>query len=180
MSVTYIKREIKHWTVGFTGFILMALFSGIVYGQERPPRPIAVTVKNAQGILFGTFAHGESGGTVTVTHEGARTATGSVILISQGSFASPAVFLVEGIKGTLITISPIMDATLNGGNPAGHLTLKFDIPNIAASSGNPFILPYDSPAQMEVRIGGTLIVGNSGANPPGNYSGTFYVTFNQQ
>jgi hypothetical protein len=180
MSGTIIKRKISYLPVIYAGFMIMALFSFKGYGQERPPRPIAVTVKNAQGILFGTFAHGESGGTITVTHEGARTATGSVILISQGSFASPAVFLVEGIKGTLITISPILDATLNGGSPAGHLTLKFDTPNIAASSGSPFILPYDSPSQMEIRIGGTLIVGNSGANPPGNYSGNFYVTFNQQ
>ncbi len=175
-----IKLENTCWPVIFAGFMFVALFTSNVFGQERPPRPIAVTVKNAQGILFGTFAHGESGGTVSVTHEGIRTATGSVILISQGSFASPAVFLVEGMKGTLITISPILDATLNGGNPAGHLTLKFDIPNIATSSGSPFILPYDSPAQMEIRIGGTLVIGNSGANPPGNYSGNFYVTFNQQ
>ena len=180
MSGTYIKRKNTYRQTLFAGFMLLALFSGTGYGQERPPRPIAVTVKNAQGILFGTFAHGSSGGSVTVTHEGARTATGSVILISQGSFSSPAVFLVEGIKGTLITISPILDATLSGGNPAGHLTLKFDNPNIATSSGSPFILPYDSPAQMEIRIGGTLIVGNSGANPPGNYSGSFFVTFNQQ
>lgn len=161
------------------GVLLLALLSFNTNGQERPPRPINVTVQNSQGILFGTFTHGPSGGTVTVTHEGARTATGSVILINQGGFASPAVFLVEGIKGTLVTISPIPDATLTG-SMGGHLTLKFDPPVTAASTGSPFILPADSPSSTEVRIGGTLMVGNTGANPAGNYSGNFFVTFNQQ
>ena len=179
MTGTIFSRMTRKVPALVAGFLLLSLFPIHTDGQERPPRPIAVTVKNSQGILFGTFTHGPSGGTVTVTHEGIRTATGSVILISQGSFPSPAVFLVEGIKGTLVTISPIPDATLNG-STGGHLTLTFDSPNSAASSGSPFIITHDSPTQMEIRIGGTLHVGDTGANPAGNYSGNFYVTFNQQ
>jgi hypothetical protein len=179
MSAATIKLKYRYLPVIFAGILLVALFSTNTYGQERPPRPITVTVQNAQGILFGTFTHGPTGGSVTVTHEGARSATGSVILINQGGFASPAVFLVEGIKGTLITISPIPDATING-SMGGHLTLKFDPPITASSVGSPFILPADSPSSTEVRIGGTLIVGNTGANPAGKYSGSFFVTFNQQ
>lgn len=174
-----INRIINFLPAIAAGILLLTLLPGLAMGQERPPRPITVTVKSAQGILFGTFTHGPSGGTLTVTHEGIRSATGSVVLISQGNFASPAVFLIEGIKGTLITISPIPNATLTG-SQGGHLTMTFDPPNTAASCGSPFILTSDSPAQMEVRIGATLLIGNSGANPAGNYSGNFFVTFNQQ
>jgi hypothetical protein len=31
-----------------------------------------------------------------------------------------------------------------------------------------------------VYVGGTITVGNSAASPPGNYSGTFQITFVQQ
>lgn len=179
MTGKTFNRIIRYAPVFMAGFILLSLFPYNAGGQERPPRPIVVTVRSAQGIQFGTFTHGPSGGTLSVSHEGIRSATGSVILISQGNFAAPAVFLVEGIRGTLITISPIPDATLTSSS-GGHLTMTFDTPNIAASSGSPFILTSDSPAQMEVRIGATLVVGNSGANPAGTYSGNFYVTFNQQ
>lgn len=160
-------------------FFLVGLNLPGVYAQEKPPRPIHVTVSNSQGIVFGSFVHGASGGWVSVSPTGSRSSGGDVVLLSQGSTVSPAIFLVEGIKGTLITISNIPNATLTGSN-GGSMTLTFDLPNVVASTGSPFVLNVDSPATMEVRIGGKLLVSNSGANPPGNYSGNFIVTFNQQ
>lgn len=159
--------------------LILTIFSQHSFGQEKPPRPIKVSLSNAQGIVFGTFAHGPTGGWVYVSPAGDRSAGGSVVLINRGNVFSPAIFLIEGIKGTLITLSPILDATLRG-SAGGTMRLTFDPPNIACSTGSPFILKTDSPATQEVRIGGKLLVGDSGANPAGNYSGTFAVTFNQQ
>lgn len=147
--------------------------------QENPPRPIAIHVSLAQGLMFGAFMHGPAGGTVTVTPQGLRSATSSVVLLSLGFPFSPAVFQVEGNKGTLITIANIPSATLTG-SFGGTLTLNFDPPQTASSSGSPFILNTTSPLRMNVMIGGTLSVGNAIANPPGSYNGTFNVTFIQQ
>ncbi|TWV93657.1 DUF4402 domain-containing protein [Chitinophaga pinensis] len=49
-----------------------------------------------------------------------------------------------------------------------------------ASTGTPFIATATSPARTIVRIGGTLTVGPPPANPAGNYSGVFQVTFIQE
>lgn len=179
MSKINFKREMKNWLATLVCIFMLTNLSQNSFGQERPPRPIKVSLSNAQGIVFGTFAHGPTGGWISVSPAGDRSSGGSVVLINRGNVVSPAIFLVEGIKGTMITLSPILDATLRG-SAGGTMRLTFDPPNIACSTGSPFILKTDSPATQEVRIGGKLLVGDSGANPAGNYSGTFAVTFNQQ
>lgn len=150
-------------------------------GQEKPPRPIQVFVSPTQGLIFGAFSHGPSGGTLTVSPFGIRSATGSVIQLSLGYLFSPAIFQVEGIKGTVISITDnsLTAFTLTGSN-GGTLTLHLGAPQTNTDCGTPFILNAETPLRMEVRIGGTLTIGNSGVNPPGNYSGTFTVTFNQE
>jgi hypothetical protein len=50
----------------------------------------------------------------------------------------------------------------------------------ASHPASPLITTVIQPARTAVNIGGTLIVGNAAANPPGTYSGTFYITFNQE
>ena len=114
--------------------VLMLVLVITAKAQEKPPRPIAIHVSLAQGLMFGAFMHGPSGGTVTVSPQGLRSATSSVVLLSLGYPFSPAVFQVEGNKGTLITIAPIPQATLTGSS-GGTLTLNFDPPQTASSSG---------------------------------------------
>ena len=80
-----------------------------------------------------------------------------------------------GNAGTLVTIAAIPPVYLyNGG-----YKMQLNFGNVAAitSTGSPFVLPSDS--WMDVKVGGTLTVGNSSVNPPGEYSGTFTVTFIQ-
>jgi hypothetical protein len=99
-----------------------------------------------------------------------RTATGNIILLSS-SF-STALFEVEALPGTLITILNGPDVYLEGSNGT-RMTLRLG--NSLPQS--PFIA---TTARTTVTIGGTLIVGDSKTSPPGAYSGTFSINFIQQ
>ena len=153
------------------------LFSAIdLSGQERPPKPISVTVYTAQHLSFGTFIQPGSSGSVTVDNSGVRTAGGEVILpalsFNAHEVPMPARFDVTANIGTLITIQNGPDVPL-GGSHGGSLTLKIGPP----STGSQFVAQS---ATTYVYVGGTLTVGSMSANPAGNYSGTFTVTFIQQ
>ena len=143
--------------------------------QEPPPRPIAIYVNPAQGLIFGAFFQGASGGTVIIYPDGSRSVTGSIVQANLGYPFSSAVFEVEANPGTLISILNGPNTTLSGSN-GGTLTLQIG----ASSTGSPFIATATPPSRTQVRIGGTLIVGSPLANPVGNYSGTFNVTFIQE
>ena len=107
---------------------------------------------------------------------GAVTAGGSVIIPSLGfnphAIPTPALFEVTANPGTLITIQNGPPATLTGSN-GGTLSLTIG----ASSIGSPFVTQN---AITYVYVGGTLTVGSMAANPAGNYTGTFNVTFIQQ
>jgi hypothetical protein len=139
--------------------------------QEKPPVPIEVTVSLVQNLNFGAFCFGDgSGTTVIISSEGMRSSTGNILLLSSGF--SAALFDVEAIPGTLITIVNGPDATLTGSN-GGTLTLKIG----DSYPQSPLITTGE---HTWVTIGGTLIVGSSITNPPGSYSGFFSVTYIQQ
>lgn len=139
--------------------------------QQKPPRPVTVYVNPAQGLSFGAFYQGVAGGTVIISHSGSRSVTGGVVAFNQGSF-SPAIFQLEALPGTMIHILNGPDITLTGSN-GGTMTMKVG----PASVANTFITNMTT---TFIRIGGTLTVGASLANPPGAYSGSFSVTFIQE
>lgn len=143
-------------------------------GPENPPRPVIIYVNPAQGLNFGAFYQGGTGGSVIVYPNGSRSTTGSVIQTSQGFSFSPAIFEVDAEPGTLVTILNGPDVTLTGSNGG---TMNLTIGN--ADPPSPFIATATSPSRTLIRIGGTLTIGNPLANPPGNYNGTFSVTFIQ-
>ena len=146
-----------------------------VTAQPPPPRPISIYVNPAQGLIFGAFFQGISGGTVILFPDGSRTVTGSLVQANLGYPFSPAIFEVDANVGTMVSIMNGPDVTLSGSN-GGTISLHIG----AASTGSSFITSVASPSRTQVRIGGTLTVGNKLANPSGDYSGTFSVTFIQQ
>lgn len=162
----------------FTGKLAMLLLCCAclpAQAQQPPPRPIAIYVNPAQGLIFGAFFQGISGGTVIIYADGSRTVTGSIVQANLGFPFSPAIFEVDAIPGTLITILNGPDITLSGSN-GGSLHLHLG----AASTGSPFVSTAISPGRTQVRIGGTLTIGSPLANPSGAYSGSFLVTFIQE
>jgi hypothetical protein len=157
---------------------LVILMPGFFYvvtarAQEMPPRPVEVGF--VQNLNFGAFSLGPTGGTVTISPYGIRTSTGDIILVTLGYLYYPAIFTLEGNPGTIVHFLAGSTAVLTGSN-GGFLMLALGASNL----GDPIIINTAPPGQMEVRVGGTLIVGTPLANPPGTYSGTFMVMFIQE
>lgn len=157
----------------FITVLLLGAKKGIA--QEPPPRPIAIYVNPAQGLIFGAFFQGIAGGSVILYPDGSRSVTGDIIQANLGIPFSPAIFEVEANRGTLISILNGPDVLLTGSN-GGTMQLHIG----TASTGSSFISSTQAPARTQVRIGGTLTVGNKLANPAGVYSGSFNVTFIQE
>ena len=138
-----------------------------------PGDPGAIYVYTIQNLHFGAIALGPGLSTVTVLNNGNRQSTGNAILISGGNAFYQAIVDVEAAQGSLISITNGADVSLNGSN-GGTITLSIG----DSSPGSPFNVTVAPPVRTPVHIGGTIRI------PPntlvGVYSGTFYVTFNQE
>lgn len=161
-----------HWFYYPMFLIIFSLSSSLVHGQ-RPPRPI--TVNKTVDLAFGAFYQGATGGNVYVSASNIRTADGGVVLLGMGYTVAPAVFSVSGNPGTLVTVLLGPAVLLNGSN-GGSMTLTLDS---NTSPVSPFVLTGGSPATKDLTVGGKLTVGSPASNPPGSYSGTFTIIFNQ-
>lgn len=162
----------RRFLLPFSVSVCLLLLYFPVNAQEKPPKPIVVTVRNYQPLTFGTFIQSGNYGTVIVSSQGARSATGSVIIPNINSIVTAALYDIEAIPGTLITIQNGTDATLTGSN-GGSMTLQIG----DSFPKSPFIT---TGAHTQVTIGGTLTVGSLLANPAGTYGGSFDVIFIQQ
>ena len=153
---------------------LLLLGNFRVTAQENPPIPVEVEVNTAQFLNFGAFTVGDAGGTVSVDHNGTRTWTGDITLLNNGT-VSPALYDVYANPGTIITVThpPSFELT---GTSGQKITLEIN----SYSTGKTFISTQSPAIPNSVYLGGTLILGSSSANGPGNYSGTINITFNQQ
>ena len=143
------------------------------YGQpEKPPRPFKIRATGA--LQFGAFTQGPSGGSVIIDPQGGRSSTGDVIRLNLGYNYSPAYFQIQAVKGTVVSIASGLTGTLSNSGKSMNLQVGGTYPH------SPFVVTSDTPLWMDIWVGGTLIVGTPGANPPGSYSGTFNVTFIQE
>ncbi len=97
--------------------------------------------------------------------------------------ASQAIFDVVLVPGRLVSISwgfPTEEVTLTGSN-GGSMRMKIG-PTDKTSTGTnsaQFVTTGGHPFHNQVYFGGTLTVGSVSANPPGNYTGEFFITFHQ-
>jgi hypothetical protein len=160
--------------------VALSLVSEDAFSQTTPtdslPRdPAALSVYTVQNIHFGAFTQGAVGGSVILSTAGTRTATGDVVLLNLGTTYYQAIFEIDAIVGTVISIMNGPDATLTGSN-GGSMSMTIG----GSSPTSPFVNSLQPPSRTTVYIGGTLNVGSPASNPPGTYSGTFYITFNQE
>jgi hypothetical protein len=156
-----------------TALAILFFFAGQIIAQEPPPRPIEVTV--SQNLSFGAFTAGISGGTVTVDFSGTRGSTGDVILLNLGYAVFSASYRLVGNPGTVVSILNGTDVPLAGSN-GGSMLLHIGTSNPAS----PFVINTTPPNYTVMSVGATLTVGNAAANPPGSYSGSFFITFIQE
>jgi hypothetical protein len=156
----------KRLAVVILPVIILALSTENLKAQEQPP-VIYPTVN--QNLSFGAFTTSPASGSVTIASDGTRT-TNNVLGLFGFPFSN-AVFRVATDKPALLSIlkGPNTVLTRAGG---GSMTLQIGDP----SPASPFLVLHP-PGFVLVNIGGTLLVGDAVANPPGNYSGTFDLTF---
>jgi hypothetical protein len=155
--------------------LLLFLGANRARGQEPPPRPLSVYINPLQGLNFGAFFQGATGGSVIIYANGARSVTGDLVQASLGYPFSPAIFEVDADPGTRVSILNGPDVTLSGSN-GGSIVLHIGSSDIGSS----FITTAIPPSRTQLRIGGTLTVGSALANPSGAYSGTFQLIFMQE
>lgn len=153
--------------------LLLLLFAFNASGQEDPPRPMKVSTY--QHLNFGAFINGSGGGTITIEPGGSRNITGDIIPVYHGYQYHPAIFEVEANAGVVISILNGPAITLtgnNGGSMLLHLGQSLPV--------SPFVNSTHPPFKTQIMVGGTLMVGNFLANPPGDYTGQFFITFIQE
>jgi len=168
-----IKINIKNLTRLLAALTMVLWTAYSVKAQEEPPRPMQVSTY--QHLSFGAFINGNSGGTVTIEPGGSRSVTGDIIPVFLGAQYHPAIFEVEANPGIVINILNGPDAVLSGSN-GGSLVLHIG----SSLPLSPFINTTKPPFRTQIMIGGTITVGNSLANPPGDYTGEFFITFIQE
>ncbi len=155
--------------------LLIVLFIAVFYvpleAQQKPPRPISITVNKQYDLVFGTFCAGDGTGTTIIINPltGERTKTGNIILLN--SFISTARYDVSALPGTFISLI-FIDSELTGPNGA-KMTLIVG----GSNPSSPFVATGE---HTTVDIGGTLVVGSAAATPSGAFIGTFYVNFIQE
>jgi hypothetical protein len=153
--------------------LFLFAFSMEIAAQEPPPRPVVITVY--QNLGFGAFSHGLSGGSVIISPTGSRSSTGDVILLTLGYSFSAAQYRLVANPGTVISITYGNDVNLIGSN-GGFMVLHMG----TSDPVYPFVISTTPPNYTLLNIGATLTVSNATANPPGAYSGTFYITLIQE
>jgi hypothetical protein len=130
----------------------------------------AQTITGVTGLSFGSFLAG-SGGTVVVGAGGARTQSGSVLLVGQGAGVAAAQFSVLGTANATYSISLPLDNTVVLSDGNGHTMTVNSFVSSPAATGT-----LSGGGNQVIRIGATLIVGPNQA--PGSYAGSFNLTVN--
>jgi len=163
-----IIRHYRRYIIPTLAAFLLLICHTEAYAQEHPPKPIIISLST--NLEFGTFYHGSIGGQVIIGSDGSRSATGDVFLV--GFASNPLAFFIDSNPGTIISMLPVPPVTLTG-SAGGSMTMTL-------GTTDP-VLPFvTTTPTSQLIIGGTLSVSNSLANPPGSYSGTIFVTFNQE
>lgn len=127
----------------------------------------AITAVNTQPLSFGRFAAG-MGGSITISPSGARSASGSVVLISSAVGAA-AQFTVSGDANLIysITLPPNGAAALK--TSSGQTMSLTNFTSSPSGTGQ-----LSGQGRQAVSVGATLNVGAQ--QPAGAYTGVFDVT----
>jgi hypothetical protein len=174
-----MKRKVTLTNKIILLIVAIAAFPVFSFAQNPtdslPGDPGLVAIYNVQNMSFGAFTTSGSGGTITVSNSGTRTATGSVTPLNLGVSYYQSIFEIDAPVGTIISILNGPATTLTGSN-GGSVSVAIG----NSQPASPFSTTAVQPARTQVNIGGTLTVGNSASSPPGSYSGTISITFNYQ
>lgn len=129
---------------------------------------VVMTISNTSGLAFGKFVAG-TGGSVTVSPAGVRSAGGGVVLVPSGAGAA-AQFAVSGDANLSYVISLPGNGvvSLTSGSNSMAVNNFTSSPNLAGTLG--------AGGTQALSVGATLSVGSNQAS--GSYAGAFDVTVN--
>ena len=173
--INYMGENIGRY-ISMMLVLMVYVVSNSASAQQPFPPPLQLQVFTIQGLGFGSFFTGGTGGTIHINPAGGRSTTGSVI----GLPADPgmqAIFNVRLIPGRLVHINLSNSTMLYRSGGSETLTVTNFVSD---KPGNVFITTGGQPFINPVQIGATLHVGNISSNPAGEYSGSFSVTFIQE
>lgn len=123
-----------------------------------------------QGISFGAFAMGTTGGKISISSNGSRQADGSIVPLNFGANCTALILDIEGHKGVIVSL--LVDETILTGSNGGKIKLRIKDSNPSI----PFVLQNEIPMKNTVTVGAELLVGNSLESPPGEYSGKINIS----
>ena len=123
-----------------------------------------VTAKETVQLNFGRFSPGIGDGSITISPEGARLASGSATLI-DGPFSQGAITVTGSENGSISVLLPTTQQLLH----------HFNSDNTIYLDKWTYSIPKTSITGNIVNIGATLHFGPVESNPVGNYSGTFQI-----
>jgi hypothetical protein len=132
--------------------------------------PISITAP--VNLSFGSIAVGGTGGSVTLTPGGTRTADGGVTL--AGGTVSAARFDVSGMGSLTYSIAFTGAATLSDGTNNMAFTRISDLTASAKTSGADVVSGTLSSGAQSIFVGGVLTVGAN--QPAGTYTGSVITT----
>jgi hypothetical protein len=148
--------------------VLIAFASAFVLTAPSEGWAASIALSNTYGLVFGRFVAG-SGGTVTVSPAGGRSASGGVVLMPSGPGAA-AQFAVSGDTNLTYAISL-------PGNGIVSLTSGSNAMAVNSFVSTPALTGQLSiGGSQSLMVGATLSVGSNQA--PGTYSGVFDATVN--
>ena len=126
-----------------------------------------LSVYNDQGLSFGSFyLLGATGGTLSVSNTGIRTATGSIQDVNSSFLVSAFTLSTDSLNpvNIAITSSPTTLSNANGDS----ISLEAGVSNPA----NPIV---QAGAPVQIFIGGTITIDRE--IPAGDYIGDLFITF---
>jgi len=136
----------------------------------RKPDERRIVINTLSHLSFGAFYPGAFGGTISISKEGMRTATGSVVLFGSNVNTSPAVYEIRCPAYTMIHIMTDKQIVLKG---HGNNNL-ICIPDIAEKSHS-MVTPHNSENGFIFSIGAKLIIDGSKQISSGDYSGRISI-----
>ena len=152
--------------------LLLVIACSILFFETYAQSSIS-TIKH---LNFGSFClKNNSSGTVTVNSEGARTATGGIVLLNFSSPYSNAEIEVNNCESSNVIITYSSSSILTYGDHNILLTLG---PSSRGGSGSSFYTTEGCSFSDIISIGGTLNLSTNAV--PGNYSGSFQIIINNE
>lgn len=143
-----------------------------VTGNIRTEIVNPITIEETEQLNFGKIVSRTAGGTVQVSPENNRVASGNVSLTSDPYNAGS--FVLTGSPNMLINmVLPQNARKLRSNKSAGELTVDQFISNIPIEGQ----MTGSSDGKLKINIGATLYIGNWISNPSGSYSGIYEIIF---